>query len=278
MLGNNKKDASPYLLVDSEKGPSSEHVDNTSSEHVLNPLASASSPMAKPGDAQSTSAEPAQSMYFTSTRALICHVAEGLFAFLSFVILGATSSGVSVSSGDVSVSELLASAGCTSAESPISGKLNFNANRFLLVIGILTWLYCMASIALALIKRVTEYFVNKVPGVTEEKLNMVALVSDITFTLLSFIAFLAGAIYITVPQKLSFGESTVFFTIESFWLTIADLSLCQSTSKPNPLPSIRASIALIFFSAVAGCACIITQVQAYRQQEKLKKQNFQNCL
>lgn len=270
------KDNSPYLLVDSEKG-----IDQASSEHVGNPMltaavASSASPVSKPeGDA------PAKApLLLASTRALVFHVIQGLLAFLAFVIMGATTSGVSVSSGAVTVSELLASAKCKE-DGPISGELSFNSNRFVLVIGILTWLYCMTSVFLALVKKAAAFFLNSLPkAINEDKLNVVALVADVTFALLSFIAFLAGAVYMTVPQKLAFGDAdqAAFFTIETFWLTIAEMGLCDSKASPNPLPAIRASIALIFFSSAAGCACIVTQVQAYREQQKLKNQDFTNRL
>jgi hypothetical protein len=272
------KDNSPYLLVDSEKG-----MEQASSEHVGNPMlaaAAASSASASPVSKPEAEASQQPPMPFASTRALVFHVVQGLLAFLAFIVMGATNSGVSVSSGAVSVSGLLSSASCKD-DGPISGELSFNSHRFVLVIGILTWLYCMTSVFLALVKRAAAFFLNKLPKtVDEDKLNFVALVADVTFSLLSFIAFLAGAVYITVPQKLVFGDAgqAVYFTIETFWMTVSDLGLCDAKTTPNPLPAIRASIALIFFSAAAGGACIITQVQAYREQQKLKRQDFTNVL
>lgn len=260
-----KNDNSPYLLVDEEKA------DMAKSDHVLNPLSVNGhvSSEAKCEEPTAQSVVPNKPVFMTRA---IGHFAMAVCSFVSFALMGSIP-GINVQSGIVTVQDLLLSSSCTD-KSLISGSINFNAFRFVLVVGVLCWLYSSASTVLLMFQKLLGKCATNVPQ--NAKFNIAVMCCDITFLILTFLAFMIGACFLTVPQKLDYVNDVVYFTVETFYLTIDLAGMCPS--MPNPLPPLRGSMAMMFFTFAAACLSVFSSMQLYNDQIKAKKSTYQNCL
>lgn len=187
--------------------------------------------------------------------------------------------GINVQSGNVTAEDLLAASSCQDMRAgTIEGSLNMNPFRLILVCGILVWIYALACICLGAFKKVAACFLRPGMGAESAKFSAVVLCIDAIFAVLSFFAFILGACYVGAPQIFKLNGQHVFFTMETFFLTMQATGLCQAAE--SPMPTIRGSVAMMFFCFGSMSAACVASVQMYRKRvaEKAAGTSYVNCL
>ena len=123
---------SPYLMVN-----------ETTTHDVVNPLSVSKADPPAP-QVNEGAAGAIASLMAPGMPVVVFHAASGLFAFLSFALMGSIPA---INFGTPDAADLLDANDCAD-DGIISGSMNFNPFRLCLAIGILVWLYSMVSIFL----------------------------------------------------------------------------------------------------------------------------------
>lgn len=263
-----KSISSPYLVV--EHSGTMHDASAASTHSTMHDTATTHGLTAPPGSLEPTKLVPKERSL------LIIHTISGIFAFLSFALMGGVA-GINVQSGIVTTEDLLAASRCQDGGADIVGSTNFNPFRLCLVIGVLVWLYALATIFLATIKKCASTFLR--PGQAESaQFSAVVLCIDAVFLVLTFLAFILGAVSIGAPFKIVYQGQEVFFNLETLLLTLTARGLCPANA--SPLPVMRGAVAMMFFCFCAMSTSCVASVQMYRSRLAVKSAgtSYVNCL
>jgi hypothetical protein len=254
-----------------------EKADMAKSDHILNPISQTDQGTSSP-ERQETLAAEREKQCSVLPKSVLSQVLVAIFSFLSFALMGSIPN-INVSSGYVNAEDLLQSNNC-SESGPITGKINFNSFRFILVVGVLTWLYSSAFVVLWGTKTGLAYCLtvnNKHTQLVADKFNMISTACNFVFCILTFLSFVIGACYLSVPQKLDFQGTSVYFSVETLYMTVQGLGICPTMQ--SPLPRIRGSLALMFFAFNAAAISLLFSLESLLKKKQISKpETYENCL